>query len=133
VVQLSLRRDLDPEAHLDIGRALQPLREEGVLIVGSGMSYHNMFAFGSPDPRHAAAGTQFDSWLTSTVEEVDPALRAQRLAQWEQAPGGLASHQPTYEHLTPLFVAAGAAGTDRGRRTFTGRLIGMPVSGFQFG
>lgn len=133
VVQLSLRRDLDPQAHLDIGRALQPLRAEGVLVVGSGMSYHNMHAFRSPDPRHAAAGAQFDAWLISAVEEPDPALRGQRLAQWEQAPGGLASHQPTYEHLTPLFVAAGAAGTDRGRRTFAGRLIGTPVSGFQFG
>lgn len=133
VVQLSLRRDLDPQAHLDIGRALQPLRAEGVLIVGSGMSYHNMHAFFSPHPRHAEAGAKFDAWLTATVEEADPAVRAQRLVQWEQAPGGLASHQPTYEHLTPLFVAAGAAGADRGRRTFSGQLIGMPVSGIQFG
>jgi aromatic ring-opening dioxygenase catalytic subunit (LigB family) len=133
VVQLSLQRGLDPQLHLDIGRALQPLRAEGVLIVGSGMSYHNMRAFFTPDSRHAAAGAQFDDWLTAAVEEPDPVVRAQRLAQWEQAPGGLASHQPTYEHLTPLFAAAGAAGADRGRRTYQGRLIGMPVSGFQFG
>jgi aromatic ring-opening dioxygenase catalytic subunit (LigB family) len=133
VVQLSLQRVLDPQAHLAIGRALQPLREEGVLIVGSGMSYHNMRAFFAPDPRHAEAGEQFDAWLTAAAEEADPAAREQRLAQWEQAPGGLASHQPTYEHLTPLFVAAGAAGADRGRRTFSGELIGFPVSGFQFG
>jgi aromatic ring-opening dioxygenase catalytic subunit (LigB family) len=104
-----------------------------VLIVGSGMSYHNMRAFFSPHPRHTEAGVQFDAWLTAAVEEADPEIRAQRLAQWERAPGGVASHQPTSEHLRPLFVAAGAAGADRGRRTFTGRLIGMPVSGFQFG
>jgi aromatic ring-opening dioxygenase catalytic subunit (LigB family) len=133
VVQLSLQRNLDPQAHLDIGRALQPLRAEGVLIVGSGMSYHNMRAFFRPDPHAAVAGAQFDDWLTAAVEESDPVARSQRLVQWEQAPGGIASHQPTYEHLTPLFVAAGAAGADSGRRTYSGRLIGMPVSGFQFG
>lgn len=133
IVQLSLQRGLDPEAHLAIGRALRPLREEGVLILGSGMSYHNMPAFFSPDPRHVAAGEDFDAWLTETVEGDDPEGRARALARWEQAPGGLASHQPTYEHLTPLFVAAGAAGADRGRRVYSGRLIGMPVSGFRFG
>lgn len=133
VVQLSLQHSLDPVTHLDIGRALQPLREEGVLIVGSGMSYHNMYAFFSPRPRHAEDGARFDAWLTATVEGGDADERARRLAQWERAPGGLESHQPTCEHLTPLFVAAGAAGTDRGRRVYSGRLIGMPVSGFQFG
>ncbi|MCC6209114.1 MAG: dioxygenase [Gammaproteobacteria bacterium] len=133
VVQLSLQRGLDPRAHFDIGRALQSLRDEGVVIIGSGMSYHNMRAFFAPGREYIEAGERFDDWLTATVERADPEERARELAQWEQAPGGLASHQPTYEHLTPLFVMAGAAGADRGRRVYSGRLIGMPVSGYQFG
>lgn len=133
IVQLSLRRGLDPRVHLDIGRALRPLREEGVLIIGSGMSYHNMRAFFSPRSEHVEAGERFDAWLTAAVERPEPEERARELEQWEQAPGGLASHQPTFEHLTPLFVTAGAAGEDRGRRVYSGRLIGMPVSGYQFG
>ena len=63
VVQLSLRQDLDPAAHLAIGRALAPLRDEGVLIVGSGMSFHNLRAFGSTDPRVIEAAQRFDDWL----------------------------------------------------------------------
>ncbi len=73
VVQLSLRQDLDPAAHLAIGRALAPLRDEGVLIVGSGMSFHNLRAFGSTDPRVIDAAQRFDDWLAAAVEEPDEA------------------------------------------------------------
>ena len=59
LVQLSLRHDLDAAAHLQIGQALQPLRDEGVLIVGSGMSYHNMrnIAFRDAAMRNPAGST----------------------------------------------------------------------------
>jgi aromatic ring-opening dioxygenase catalytic subunit (LigB family) len=132
VVQLSLRQDLDPAAHLAIGRALAPLREEGVLIVGSGMSYHNLRYFGSTDPRIVASAQRFDDWLTASVEQPDAARRAAALETWSQAPDALLCH-PRAEHLAPLFVAAGAAGADRGRRTFGDRIMGKAVSGFQFG
>jgi aromatic ring-opening dioxygenase catalytic subunit (LigB family) len=132
LVQLSLQRELDPKAHLALGRALAPLRDEGVLIVGSGMSFHNLRTFYSPDPRVAVAAEAFDAWLTDAVEEKDPAAREAKLVAWASAPAALAAH-PRSEHLVPLFVAAGAAGADIGRRTFHDHIFGKAYSGFQFG
>jgi aromatic ring-opening dioxygenase catalytic subunit (LigB family) len=132
VVQMSLHRSLDPAIHLRIGRALIPLREESVLIVGSGMSYHNLRDFYSAEPRAVAAAEQFDQWLDDAVTDPDPAARESRLTGWLAAPGARAAH-PRPEHLIPLMVAAGAAGTDLAARAFHDRLLGKPVSGFQFG
>jgi len=132
VLQLSLQQELDPKAHLALGRALAPLRDDGVLIVGSGMSYHNLRALFTSDPRIDEASEAFDSWLTAAVEEKDAAARAERLAAWTTAPAALAAH-PRSEHLVPLFVAAGAAGDDLGRRVFHSHIFGKAYSGFQFG
>ena len=132
VVQLSLNRNLDASTHLSLGRALVPLRDEGVLIVGSGMSYHNLRDLFSSDPRSTSAAAEFDAWLNEAVTESDPAAREKKLAAWHQAPGARAAH-PRPEHLIPLMVAAGAAGEDLGRRTYNQPLLGKPVSGFQFG
>jgi len=129
VVQLSLRADLDPAAHIAIGQALAPLRDEGVLIVGSGMSYHNLREFWSDDTEPAQ---HFDAWLSDAVEDADPASRDRKLAAWSQAPAAHAAH-PRSEHLLPLMVAAGAGGKDRGRRTYSDQVFGKAVSGFQFG
>ena len=133
VLAMSLRRDLDPQAHLAIGRALAPLREDGVLIVGSGMSYHNMYAYRSATRDNRDNAQAFDRWLTETVEQGDIDERDRRLSQWTRAPGALDAHRPGHEHLTPLFVIAGAAGSDVGQRSFHGDLIGMPTSGYRFG
>lgn len=131
VVQLSLRHDLDPEAHLAAGRALAPLRDDNVLIVGSGMSFHNMRGYG--DPRFGPVSDEFDAWLIQTIE-ADPAERSDRLRQWDSAPSARLSHPPrAEEHLIPLFVAAGAAGDDRGRRVFSDRVMETTLSGFRFG
>lgn len=131
VVQLSLRRDLEATAHLEAGRALQPLRQEGVLIIGSGMSFHNMRGYG--DPRFGPISDRFDDWLTRAVE-LDPAARWQALAHWEQAPGARACHpEGQEEHLLPLLLAAGAAGEERGQRVFTDRVMGTRLSGYRFG
>lgn len=130
VLQLSLQENLDAAEHLAIGKALAPLRHEGVLIIGSGMSYHNMSHFG-PGPGDRIA-EQFDIWLTETLTQVDAAEREQRLANWMSAPGGPGSH-PTPEHLLPLMVAVGAAGDAPGVRDYNERILGKAVSGFRFG
>ena len=132
VVQLSLRADLDPAAHLAIGRALAPLRDEGVLIVGSGMSYHNLREFWSTRPEDVHAAERFDAWLAEAVEQPESDARNAQLAAWSEAPGARAAH-PRSEHLLPLMVAAGAGGADRGRRMYRDRVFGKAVSGFQFG
>jgi len=131
IVQLSMRHDLDPAEHLAIGRALAPLRDEGVLIVGSGLSYHNLRAIFSHDARDAEAARQFDDWLNETAS-ANPDDRDARLAAWESAPGARAAH-PRADHLLPLMVAAGAAGADRGRRDYADVMAGKAVSGYRFG
>jgi aromatic ring-opening dioxygenase catalytic subunit (LigB family) len=132
VVQMSLHASLDPTIHLQIGRALQPLRDEGVLIVGSGMSYHNLRDLFSSDPRAMTAAEQFDVWLNDAVTDANPAARETKLSSWMSAPGARAAH-PRPEHLIPLMVAAGAAGTDGAARAFHDHLLGKAVAGFQFG
>jgi aromatic ring-opening dioxygenase catalytic subunit (LigB family) len=132
MVQLSLQRNLGADEHLKIGRALAPLREQGVLIVGSGMSYHNLRELFSSDHRAIRAAENFDHWLGEAATEPDPEARALKLGGWFDAPGAHAAH-PRAEHLIPLMVAAGAAAEDAGRRTYNYPLIGKPISGFQFG
>ena len=131
VVQLSLRADLDPAAHLEAGRALAPLREEGVLIVGSGMSFHNMRGYG--DPRFGPISDEFDRWLTAAVESA-PAARDAQLRQWAQAPSARLSHPPQREeHLIPLMVTAGAGTEASGRRIFSDRVLETTLSAYRFG
>jgi aromatic ring-opening dioxygenase catalytic subunit (LigB family) len=130
IVQLSLRSGLDPEAHFAIGRALAPLRERGVLIVGSGMSYHNLRALGAPAAN--ADALAFDQWLEAAVSASSAVARNGALARWASAPGARVAH-PREEHLAPLFVAAGAAGDDVGSRNYEDAIFGKAVSGFVFG
>ena len=131
VVQLSLKRGLDPQQHLALGRALAPLRDEGILIVGSGLSYHNLRLFGPAGKEPSAA---FDQWLQRTLVDTTPAARAQGLIDWQSAPAARQAH-PREEHLLPLMVAVGAAGSDATRRIyheddFAG---GITVSSYMFG
>jgi aromatic ring-opening dioxygenase catalytic subunit (LigB family) len=128
-LQLSLVKGLDPAIHIAVGRALRPLRDEGVFIVGSGMSFHNMQAFFGPAAR--SLGRPFDEWLSETAV-LPPEQRDERLSAWAKAPGARASH-PREEHLLPLMVMAGAAGEDVGKITFRGTMFGHPISAVQFG
>jgi aromatic ring-opening dioxygenase catalytic subunit (LigB family) len=128
-VQLSLRQGLDPAEHLAIGRALAPLRDEGVLIVGSGMSFHNLRAF--MDPRSRPVAATFDAWLQETTL-LPAAERDRRLGAWASAPAARAAH-PREEHLLPLMVVAGAAGSDPGRIGYSGTLAGLRISAHHFG
>jgi aromatic ring-opening dioxygenase catalytic subunit (LigB family) len=130
VVQLSLKRGLDPEDHLAAGRALATLRKEGVLIVGSGSSYHNLRMLG-PESKEPSA--EFDSWLKRSLEGTNFEERAAALASWEAAPSARVAH-PREEHLLPLMVAVGAAERDVATRfyhenTFFGS---ASVSSFMF-
>jgi aromatic ring-opening dioxygenase catalytic subunit (LigB family) len=127
-VQLSLVLGLDPGVHLAIGRALAPLRDEGVLIIGSGMTYHNLRAFG---PRGAADSETFDAWLRESAV-LEAAERNHRLASWQRAPSARAAH-PREEHLLPLMVASGAAGSDRATVAYSGLFAATRQSAFHFG
>ena len=132
VVTLSLAAgpegSLDPRLHTAAGRALRPLRDEGVLIVGSGMSFHNLRAYFRPETLEASRA--FDEWLTSAVE-TRGAERERRFADWENAPYGRFSH-PREEHLAPLFVVAGAGGEGPGVRVFSDEPMGARISAYRF-
>ncbi|UAK24731.1 DODA-type extradiol aromatic ring-opening family dioxygenase [Sphingomonas nostoxanthinifaciens] len=127
--QLSLRHDLDPAAHIAAGRALAPLREEGVLIVGSGMSFHNMRA---RDGSAQARADMFDAALAAAATDADPARRRERIAAWADLPEARYAH-PREEHLLPLMVALGAGGDDPATHAFRDHVIGWTVSAFRFG
>ena len=131
VVQLSLKRGLDPRTHLALGRALAPLRDEGIVIIGSGLSYHNLRAFG---PQAKAPSAAFDGWLDATLAIPDATSRADTLAAWETAPAARLAH-PREEHLIPLMVAVGAAERDPAVRVYheTGFMGGLTVSSYLFG
>ena len=130
IVQISLHNNLDPALHLAAGRALAPLRDEGVLIVGSGMSYHNMSGFG--DPRSRPVSLDFDQWLTDTISLGGTDGRDQALENWVLAPSARAAH-PREEHLLPLMVAATAGGNGPGAKIFTDTPMEATVSAFRFG
>ncbi len=130
VVQLSLRRDLNPLAHLEAGRALTALRDAGVLIIGSGMSFHNMRGYG--DARYTPISAEFDDWLTAAVES-PPAQRDALLQDWTQAPHARHCHPlGGEEHLIPLLVAAGAAEGSAGRKVYSERVMETTISAYRF-
>ena len=128
-VQLSLKRGLDAAEHLAMGRALAPLRDEGVFIVGSGDTFHNMRAFFGDSAFERSL--KFDAWLSAAV--TGPAAeRNDRLASWTSAPFARYCH-PREEHLIPLMVVAGAAGSDPGVVTWSGLFMGTQQTGYHFG
>ena len=131
VVQLSLRRDLDPQAHIEAGRALAPLRDEGVLILGSGLSYHNLRQFGAAGREASHA---FDGWLNRTVLDLAPQERTAALLRWSAAPAARAAH-PREEHLIPLMVALGAAEQEAAANVYHEDAFfgSLAVSSFRFG
>ena len=112
-VQLSLVNSLDPAEHIEIGKSLNALREQNVMIIGSGMSYHNMNGFFDIDSDATNANIEFDQWLIQTCSNTD--LTAEqiqsRLIQWERAPAARQCH-PREEHLIPLHLCYGAACSD---------------------
>ena len=129
VLQLSLKRRLNPKEHIAIGQALAPLRDEGVLIVGSGLSYHNLRMFG---PQAEVPSKAFDQWLQATLAAA-PAQRVSLLTAWATAPAARQCH-PREEHLLPLMVALGAAYDDPAICVYheDGIFGGVTASSFRF-
>lgn len=129
VIEMSVEQGLDPALHLAAGHALAPLRDAGVLIVGSGMSFHNMRAYG--DPRSTPGSHAFDGWLHETIALPGPE-RSARLTRWAAAPSARFAHPPgEEEHLLPLMVAAGTAETP-GTRVYAQDVLATAISGFRF-
>lgn len=130
VFQVSLKKNYDPETHFKLGRALAPLRDEGVLIVGSGLSYHNLRLFG---PQAKVPSTAFDAWLTEVLDR--PANdRTAALLDWESAPYARVCHKEE-DHLVPLFAALGAAEDEAATVTYheTDVFGGVTASSWRFG
>lgn len=130
VFQVSIRSDYDPEAHLQLGRALAPLRNEGILILASGLSYHNLRAFGDTGRKPSM---EFDRWLNETLM-ASPDERRQRLLKWDSAPSARIAH-PDADHLIPLMVAVGAAENEKAERVYheDDFMGSLTVSSFRFG
>jgi 4,5-DOPA dioxygenase extradiol len=121
---------LDPRALYEIGRKLAPLRDEGVLIIGSGFTTHNLRAVDMHRPADHAPptwSTEFDAWVdgATKVHDVDALLDFQH-----RAPAARLAH-PRTEHFAPLFVALGASG-DRPESVIEGYWYGLSKRSFQF-
>lgn len=131
VLQLSLHANYDPALHVAAGRALRPLRDEGVLILGSGLSFHNLRMRG---PQARQPSKAFDAWLHATLEGLPASQRTAQLLQWEQAPAARIAH-PQEDHLLPLMVALGAAEDEAAHTVYHDHdvLGGWTVSSFRFG
>lgn len=130
-LQISLRKGLSPLAHLELGKALAPLRDEGVLIIGSGMSFHNLGAFRWGDNEPIPGAELFDNWLTETITLQDKQKREERLVNWENSPNALMCH-PHADHFIPLLTVAGTASEQPGRLAFHCRAMGAPLSAYSF-
>ena len=134
VVQLSIASNAPPEWHFALGQALTPLRDDGVLIVGSGSITHNLRAlFSARLPIDAPAPawvTDFTDWIADRMTDgaIDDLLHSV-----ERAPHGRDNH-PTPDHILPLFVAMGAGGSpfqaERLHHSVTYGLLAMDVYAF---
>lgn len=132
LVQLSIDHRYDPATHIAVGRLLAPLRDEGVLIIGSGLTYHNL-----RDMRRTAGAEpsrKFDDGLQQTLVHSAPEERVRRLEHWEEAFMARAAH-PQEDHLIPLMVALGAADHEPAATVYhQADLFGaITASSFRFG
>ncbi len=135
VLQMSLLASLDPTDHIAVGKALAPLLDRNITLIGSGLSFHNLNVLlrgqALPDGKDRA----FDDWLNATLTDsnLSEADRENRLACWADAPGARLCH-PREEHLLPLHVCYGAASAAgyRAEVIFREPLLGSMTSGFRW-
>jgi len=130
ILQISLKSGLNPATHIELGKALAPLREKGVLIVGSGMSYHNLNDLMRGNDV-LQISKDFNQWLEETVSLASFENRNSKLQEWEKAPHARRVH-PREEHLLPLMVISGAAGDEAGKIVFSDSPMGAVSSAIQF-
>ena len=134
-IQLSLLRNLNPSQHMSLGKSISELRKQNVLILGSGMPFHNLRAFFSADLGVHNEDEEFGSWLieTCTGNSLSSEEREQRLREWENAPYARFCH-PREEHLLPLHVCYGAASVETmlAEVVFNQEIMGRKVCSFRW-
>ncbi len=125
IVSVSLRSGLSPAEHIRFGEAIAPIRDEGVVIIGSGSSIHDLTFRISAEQAKA-----FDDWLDEAMHLPAP-QRSDALTHWDSAPYSQAAH-PREEHLLPLMVVAGAGGEGAVQRTYSDPLFGLAAASYRF-
>jgi aromatic ring-opening dioxygenase catalytic subunit (LigB family) len=130
IVMISIKSGYDPAEHLALGRALAPLRDRGGLIIGSGLTYHNMRGFNQE--RATEDAEAFTRHLNDVIALENVHDRDEKLLHWERAPRARNAH-PREDHLMPLLVAAGAAGSDVGQVLFSEYVMKIPMTSYGFG
>jgi aromatic ring-opening dioxygenase catalytic subunit (LigB family) len=134
IIQVSLFDTEDPLQHYRLGQALTRLRDENIAIVTSGMAVHNLrdLRFTFSDPRPLPYTVSFDAALKQAVVDTPPDKREQAMVELLKRKDARQAH-PTFDHLLPLHVGAGAAAGDVGRRLFTFNEGSMGWAQFRFG
>jgi len=129
-IQLSLIDGLSPVRHIELGKTLQQIGIDNLLVIGSGFSFHNMSAFFHHDPGMISPRNEaFQDWLVETITaDLPSSERERRLSAWESAPYARYCH-PREEHLLPLHVCAGMAGGP-GQVLFDDRILGVRCVAF---
>lgn len=133
VIQISLHHSLDAKTHIEIGKALRPLLDENLLIIGSGFSFHNMrhFDFASRNIADPSNDQFQDGLIEICCNEESEDIRSESLVRWENISGARYCH-PREEHLLPLMVCAGMA-TDTSKKVFDDYIIGKRAVAFLWG
>ena len=134
-VQLSLLDNLDPAQHIELGRALAPLRERNILFLGSGLSFHNMRLFYNDAVGADEQIDAFHNWLGDTLTDAgaDHQQQQRALTHWQNAPGARLCH-PREEHLLPLHVCLGIAeGGEAANVLFDDKVLGRRAMAFGWG
>ncbi|MDP2713698.1 class III extradiol ring-cleavage dioxygenase [Rheinheimera sp.] len=130
VLQLSLLKGLDAKTHIALGEAISFLRQQNVLIIGSGMSFHNMQAFFNAN---LVSDSQLEAFNQYFIDSLQPqysyAEQAKRLINWQQAPDARLMH-PREEHLLPLHVCFGAAKGSTAQVLFNNKVLHKTVLAF---
>ena len=133
IVQVSLFSSEDPYQHYNLGRAVASLRSQNIAIIVSGMGVHNLrdFRFSKGDSKVQPYTISFDEALKDAVTTL-PAQREQAMAALMKRPDARQAH-PTFDHLLPIYIGAGAAGEDVGKRLWTLKEGSVSWAQYRFG